>query len=288
MANAISTVTKYLPYLDQVYAYASRSSVLDSPAEMVRQTEDAKTILVAKTSMAGLGDYDRNSGFKTGDVSLTWESHTLTKDRGRSFMIDAMDNVETLGTAFGTLASEFIRTKVVPEIDAYRFAAYAAKSGHTVAGADLTAADVVEAIDEGMTAMKEAEIDLTGSFLFATPTLISAIKQSDKFTRPLEPGQNPNRNIGAYDELTLIEGPQSRFYTAVTLGEDGFTTGGKAINFMIVQPNAVLQVMKHAKLRVFDPDTNQSADAYKVDYRVYHDAWALENKVKGIYAHTKA
>ena len=288
MANAITTITKYLPYLDQVYAYTSRSAVLDSPAEMVRQTEDAKTVLVAKTSMTGLGDYDRNSGFKNGDVSLTWESHTLTKDRGRSFMIDAMDNVETLGTAFGTLASEFIRTKVVPELDAYRFATYATKSGHSVTGATLTGADVVEAIDEGMTAMKEAEIDLTGSFLFATPTLITAIKQSDKFSRSLDPGQSPNRNMGSYDELTLVEVPQTRFHTSVTLGEDGFVAGGKEINFMIVQPAAVLQIMKHAKLRVFDPDTNQQADAYKVDYRVYHDAWVLDNKVKGIYAHTKA
>ena len=52
-------------------------------------------------------------------------------------------------------------------------------------------------------------------------------------------------------------------------------------------PGAVVQLTKHAKMRVFDPDTNQSADAYKVDYRIYHDAWVLENKLPGIYCHTK-
>ena len=50
-------------------------------------------------------------------------------DRGRKFSVDAMDNEETAGLAFGKLASEFIRTKAVPEMDAVRFASYAAING---------------------------------------------------------------------------------------------------------------------------------------------------------------
>lgn len=298
MANSIQLVSKYLPYLDQVYAYASRSAILDTAGDLVKQTADAKTVLIAKTSMQGLGNYDRNGekGFVKGDVSLTWESHTLTQDRGRSFQIDAMDDAETLGTAFGTLASEFLRTKVAPEIDAVRFSKYAEKAGHSATGT-LNKADVTDAIDEGMTAMKEAEVDLNGGVLFVTPTLYTAIKQSDKFTRPLAPSENPNRNFGMYDELLVVEVPQTRFIKGLTLN-DGKTSGQEAggyakaaegadINFLIVSPSAVVQLTKHAKMRVFDPDTNQDADAYKVDYRIYHDAWVLENKVKGIYAHTK-
>ena len=296
MANSITTVSKYLPYLDQVYAYASRSAVLDAPADLVRQTADAKTFLVAKTAMQGLGNYSRTDGFVNGDVTLTWESKTLTHDRGRSFSIDAMDDLETLGVAFGTLASEFIRTKVVPEVDAIRFNTYASASGYTPAAAALDASTIVDAIDAGMTAMKESEVDLTGAYLFITPTLYGAIKSSSKFSRSLSPGENPNRNFGTYDELTVIEVPQSRFYKGITLN-DGKTSGqtdggfvktastGKDINFMIVHPAAVLQIAKHAKLRVFDPDTNQQSDAYKVDYRIYHDAWAMDNKLDGIYAH---
>lgn len=299
MSNAIATVSKYLPYLDQVYSYASRSAILDTAGDLIKETADAKTVLIAKTSMSGLGNYDRNGekGFVTGDVSLTWESHTLTQDRGRSFQIDAMDDQETLGTAFGTLAGEFLRTKVAPEIDAVRFNKYAANSGYAVDGATLTAADIVQAIDEGVTKMKENEVDLTGAVLFITPTLFTAIKQSDKFTRPLTPGENPNRNFGMYDELLVVEVPQTRFYKGIDLN-DGKTGGqeaggykkaadGKDINFMIVAPSAVVQLTKHAKMRVFDPDTNQSADAYKIDYRIYHDAWVLENRLPGIYAHTK-
>lgn len=297
--NAIQTVSKYLPYLDQVYAYASRSAILDTAGDLVRQTADAKTVLIAKTSMEGLGDYDRNGekGFVNGNVSLTWESHTLTNDRGRSFQIDAMDDAETMGVAFGTLASEFLRTKVAPEIDAVRFSNYALKAGLSAKGA-ITKDNAVETIDAAMTEMKENEVDLTGAVLFLTPTIFGAVKQSDKFTRPLTPGENPNRNFGYYDELLIVEVPQSRFYKGIELS-DGKTSGqeaggydmaadGAEINFMIVTPAAVIQLTKHAKMRVFDPDTNQAADAYKIDYRIYHDAWVLDNKVKGIYAHTKA
>ena len=38
MPNAINLVSKYLPYLDQVYAYASRSAILDTAGELVRET----------------------------------------------------------------------------------------------------------------------------------------------------------------------------------------------------------------------------------------------------------
>ena len=80
MANSITAITKYIPYLDEVYKVSSRSSVLDTPAEMVRETMDAKTVMVAKTSMSGLGNYDKNSGYIDGDVTLTWESHTFEVD----------------------------------------------------------------------------------------------------------------------------------------------------------------------------------------------------------------
>ena len=299
MSNAINLVSKYLPYLDQVYAYASRSAILDTAGDLVRETADAKTVLIAKTSMQGLGDYDRagEKGFVNGDVSLTWESHTLTNDRGRSFQIDAMDDAETMGVAFGTLASEFLRTKVAPEIDAVRFSNYALKAGLSKSGA-ISKDNVIDEIDAAVTEMKENEVDLTGAVLFLTPTVYTAVKQSDKFSRPLTPGENPNRNFGMYDgELLIVEVPQSRFYTAVdTLsGKEEQAAGGfakaegaKDINFMIVDRASVIQLIKHGKIRVFDPDTNQSADAYKVDYRIYHDAWVLDNKKNGIYCHTKA
>ena len=296
MANAITTITKYLPLLDQVYAFASASAILDTPNALVRETADAKTVLIAETSMNGLGDYSRSDGFVSGDLTLTWRPYTFEYDRGRTFQIDAMDDAETMGLAFGSLASEFMRIKVTPEIDAIRFAKYATNAGTTVSAA-LTNKTTIPAISTAEVAMEEKEVSLANCVLFMTPTVYGYVKDdTDHFQRTLVPSENPNRNFGSFDEMPIAKVPQTRFYTAVkTLsGKDdgaagGYVKGDNAldINFMIIDRASVIQLIKHGKIRVFDPDTNQSADAYKVDYRVYHDAWVLNNKKNGIYCHTK-
>lgn len=296
MANAITLISKYLPLLDQVYAFASCSAILDTPNALVRETADAKTVLIAETSMSGLGDYSRAEGFVSGDLTLEWKAYTFEHDRGRTFQIDAMDDAETMGLAFGSLASEFIRIKVTPEIDAVRFAKYATNAGTTVA-ADLTNKTTVPAISAAEVVMEEKEVSLANCVLFVTPTCYGYVKDdTEHFQRTLVPSENPNRNFGSFDDMPIAKVPQKRFYTAVTLS-DGKTNaaggyakaeGAKDINFMIIDRASVIQLIKHGKIRVFDPDTNQSADAYKVDYRVYHDAWVLNNKKDGIYCHTKA
>ena len=300
MANAITTITKYLPLLDQVYAFASVSAILDTPNALVRETADAKTVLIAETSMSGLGDYSRADGFVSGDLTLTWKPYTFEYDRGRTFQIDAMDDAETMGLAFGSLASEFVRVKVTPEIDAVRFAKYATnavEAGNT-AEAVLTNKTTIPAISTAEVAMEEKEVSLANCVIFMTPTVYGYVKDdTDHFQRTLVPSENPNRNFGSFDEMPIAKVPQTRFYTAVTLnnGKDAQAAGGyvkaegaKDINFMIIDRASVIQLIKHGKIRVFDPDTNQSADAYKVDYRIYHDAWVLANKVNGIYCHTKS
>ena len=294
--NAIQTITKYLPLLDQVYAVASVSAILDTPNALVRETADAKTVLIAQTSMSGLGDYSRADGFVAGDLTLTWKPYTFEYDRGRTFQIDAMDDMETMGLAFGSLAGEFVRVKVTPEIDAIRFAKYATNAGTTVS-ATLTNKTTVSAIATAEVDMEEKEVSLANCVLFMTPTVYGYVKDdTEHFQRTLVPSENPNRNFGSFDEMPIAKVPQSRFYTAVdTLsGKEGEAAGGfvkaegaKDINFMIIDRASVIQLIKHGKIRVFDPDTNQSADAYKVDYRIYHDAWVLDNKKNGIYCHTK-
>lgn len=78
--------------------------------------------------------------------------------------------------------------------------------------------------------------------------------------------------------MRVIRVPKGRFNTAITLLDGtsaGETSGGFTvpastsypINFMIVHPSAVLQVVKHVAPRIFSPQVNQLADAWKFDYR---------------------
>ena len=114
-ANNIALAQRYLPMLDEVYKDSSRTVVLDNPNV---QFVGGNAVKVYKTSMDGLADYSRNGGYVNGAVNGAWETMTLSQDRGRSFQIDRMDNEESLDLAFGTLAGEFIRRKVTPEVDA--------------------------------------------------------------------------------------------------------------------------------------------------------------------------
>ena len=296
MANSIALAQTYLPLLDEVYKASSKTAVLDATqVEIV----NGNTIKVFKTSMDGLGNYNRNTGFANGDVTGTWETMTLSKDRGRSFIVDRMDNEETVGMAFGTLAGEFIRTKVAPEIDAYTFAKIAGTNGILSANADVTVGttDVPNLIDTAEMQMNEAEVPGEGRILFISETAYAGLRA--KIVRTVQNDVTGiNKDVETYNGMRVIRVPQSRFYTDISL-YDGTTAGqtaggfvgvkgGYKINFMIVHPSAVNKVVKHVLPRIFTPEQYQNADAWKFDYRIYHDTFVYENKTNGIYLHRGA
>lgn len=287
MANSIALFKKYIDLLDEVYKASAKTSVLDINGALVQAGANANEIIIPKISMDGLADYSRNSGYVNGDVSLTNETVKFNYDRGRKFTVDAMDNEETAGLAFGKLSGEFIRTKVVPEMDAVRFATYAGISGIGSASAALTSGEsVLAAINTANTALDEAEVPADGRYLFITPTL-----------------KNLAENVDTYKSKAMmskfagvIDVPQSRFYTVVDL-YDGTTpsetaggyvkdaSSGKNINFMIIHKDAVIQYSKHTVNKIFTPEENQNSDGYIFCYRAYGLTDAYENKAAGIYLH---
>lgn len=296
MANTIALAQTYLPMLDEVYAVSSRTALLDATKVDIL---NGNTIKVFKTSMDGLGNYDRNDGYTKGDVTGTWETLTLSKDRGRSFQVDRMDNEETLDMAFGTLAGEFIRTKVAPEIDAYTFAKIAGTKNILNANADIEVGttDVPKLINAAEAEMNEAEVPTEGRILFISETAYAGLRE--KIVRSVSnEAVGINHDVEMYDGMVVVRVPQSRFYTAITMHDgksSGQTAGGYVgakggykINFMIVHPSALTKVVKHAQPRIFTPDQNLDADAWKFDYRIYHDTFVYENKVNGIYLHRGA
>lgn len=295
VGNVIGLAQKYLPILDGVYKASAKSSILDMANDRIRFS-DGNTVQIFKTSLQGLGNYSRNSGFVTGDATGSWEDFALTKDRGRGFLVDVMDNEESLGMAFGTMAGEFLRVQVAPEIDAYRFATYASVSGiSTGTAADLTSSsDLPGLISEAEYTLSEDEVPEDGRILFISENAYRYLR--DQVTRIVTNDETGiNHTIEYFDGMRIVRVPQVRFNTAITLldgitaGQEAggytITAGGYPINFMVIHPSAVIQVVKHAVPRIFSPSVNQTADAWMFQYRVYHDAFALDNKVKGIYLH---
>ena len=295
MAQSIVLATKFQPILDEIYKAASLTARMDAQTKPV-DFAGANVVKVFKTDPIGLGTYSRVSGYPAGQVVGAWETMTLSIERGRAFVIDRMDDEETLGMAFGTLASEFIRTEVAPELDAYRFAKYAGTSGiQTVEGATLDANSILTAIDAAKLALDQNEVPREGRLLYISDACLNLLE--GKVSRFLANENVVDRTVNRFDGMEVIMVPQTRFYTGVTLnagasvdagGYSKTSNTGKDVNFMIIHPSSVLQVTKHAALKVFTPEENQTTDGWLVQYRIYHDAFVYDNKVKGIYLHKKA
>lgn len=296
MANSFVLAQTYKPLLDEIYKANAKTSILDSQNISI---DNGNTVKIYKTSMQGLGNYSRNSGFVDGDVTGNWETLTLTQDRGRSFMVDAMDDEETIGMAFGTLVGEFMRTQAVPETDAYTFAKLAGATGISSANADITVGttDIPALIDAAELKMNEDEVPTEGRILFISETAYAGLRS--KVTREVMDGDtNVNNHILMYNDMRIVRVPQGRFFTKITLksGASGQTDGGYVgtastgykINFMIVHPSAVWKCVKHVVPRIFTPAENQKADAYMFQYRQYYDCGVYENKAAGIYLHRGA
>lgn len=286
MANTIQKFKKYVVgLLDEVYKNASKTAILDGAPELASQGANADELIIPKIDMDGLGDYDRNSGYTQGDVTFTNETVKCNFDRGRMFTVDNVDNMDTAGMAFGRLSGEFIRTKVVPELDAFRFATYAATPGADITAHSGSYADgeaVRKAIAAKNDAMTDAEVPAEGSVLFINPVLNGMIRDMDT---------TKSKELLA-KFAAVVEVPQARFYTAIEQ-LDGKSEGQKKggfkkadsgfnLNFLIVEKSAVIQYQKHVAPKTVTPEQNQDADAYKFGYRNVGIADTYENKAAGI------
>ena len=288
MANSIEYAKKFLPVIDAIYKSESVTEGMD--AATLLDFTGVNEVKVLKVTTTGLGDYSRENGYPKGDVTASWETMKLTEERGKEFSIDRMDNEETLGLAFGTVTGNFMREHVVPELDAFRFARYASAEGISKAQAAVLDKDtILEAIDEAVRQMDEDEVPAQGRRLYINSDLKPILNSA--LNRQWGSDSTVNTVLSGYNDMPIIYVPKSRFYTKIQLNDGtsnwGYTKAeeGKSINFMIVYPGAVLQVKKFALPKIFTPDENQEKDAWKFQFRLYHDAFVYENKAKGIYLH---
>lgn len=260
-----------------------------------------KTVLIPEMSFSGLGNYDRDSGFVSGTVSVTSEPYTLSMDRGRSFQLDREDNDETgIADLAGQVMGEFVRTQVVPEIDAYvlsKLGGFAATKEQTVTG--TPASDAFEMLTGAIAAVQN-EVGYDEELVaFADSTMWSALQRSNDISRLLVNGNFKKgelyTQVKSLNGVSILPTPDSRMKTAyifhdgVTSGQaaGGFTAAesAKSIGLLVMPKRAASLVKKTEKVRVFDPEHNLNADAWKFDYRVYYDLFIRNNMEKAIYAY---
>ena len=144
MANKIALIEKYTrDAVVQILAAESKSRVLEADAKRINlDFAGGNIVKVLNLEFDGLSDYKRaansditaaagytefNAGDSTGrgylasDVGAEWETFQLAYHRAAQLKIDRADDEENAGLVVGYAVSEFVRTKVISEIDATRF-----------------------------------------------------------------------------------------------------------------------------------------------------------------------
>lgn len=295
--NTIAYATLFQTALDKQAVAKLTSGWMDANAGQVIYN-GGKEVKIPKINMDGLGDYSRSGGFTSGAVTLEYETRTMTMDRGRTFMIDAMDvNESNFVANASNVMGQFQATKVIPEIDAYRYskiASLAIEKGVATGGYTPDKSTILEKLKADIAAIR----DIVGGdvpLVITMSSLTSAVlDQADGITKQLSVTEfkkgDVTTKVKSLDECPIIEAPSARLKTAYTFrdgkssGQEagGFVPAGgaKDINWLITPLTAPIAVNKTDKVRIFDPAINQDADAWKLDYRKYHDLWILDEALK--------
>ncbi len=288
MANSLEFAKKFLPVLDDIYKNLSVTQGMDAGKKL--DFTGTNEVNVLKTSTTGLGDYSRTNGYPKGDITANWETLKLTEERGKELSIDRMDN-EEMANVFGIITGQFMRDWVVPEVDAFRFAKYASANGIKKATpAILTKDTIIAEIDEAVRQLNADEVPIAGRVLYINSDLQPILNNA--FARSWGSQSVVSTMLTNYNGIPIKYVPPTRFYSEIMLNDGSEDWGykksenGKNINFMLIYPEAVLQVVKLTLPKVFTPDENQYKDMWKFQFRMYHDAFVYENKAKGIYLHT--
>ncbi len=309
--NTLEFIALAMTALDQQIVAESTTGWMESNAGQVLYN-GGKEIKIPTLDMDGLADYDRDNGFTRGGVKLGYQTKTMGQDRGRTFMLDAMDVNETNFVANASaVMSEFQRQYVIPEIDAYRYSkiyALANAKSRVKEGNTLTAKTVFTALKEDIGAIQDVAGDVPLIVSLPWP-IMTMLENSSEIVKQLAVADFTQGSIKTQvrklDNAVLRPVPSVRMKTEYTFfkgaedspGEPDATdkkAGGfaakstaKDINWIITPANVPIAISKTDKLRVFDPNVNQSHDGWKIDYRKYHELWIKDNQLPAVIVNTQ-
>lgn len=268
-------VTRYLPYVDELFAQESKRNLLTNNDFTF---DGAKTVKLYKINTAEMNDYGRN-GAATGnwsrygavkDLDATTETATLTKDRSFTFVIDALDENQTGGTLAGASAlARQLREVVIPEVDTYVYGVMCAGAGHKPEAVALTKDNIYDEIITASAALDDDMVPETGRVLTVTPATFLLMKKCKDIVMETEIGEEMRIKgvIANLDGATAIKIAASRL-------PEGF-------GFMLSHKSACC-----APVQLEDYNTHINPPGINgtlVEGRIVYDAFVFDNKKKGIY-----
>ncbi len=271
---AINLVTKFIPYVDEVFTTESKK-------ELVTNTDfdwtGAHSIKIHKVNSVPMTDYDRAG---TGEnwsrygalqsVGNTIEEMILSKDRSFTFALDKLDTDETGMILNGAEAlGRQQREVIIPEIDTYVFGKMCTGAGTKVTDTTLTSTNIYNEIIKGSNVLDNAEAPETQRVLMVTPDTYLLMKQCKDITMETDIGNDMRIKgvIGNLDGMPVIKVPKARL--------------SEKFGFMIAHPCATVAPVKLTDFTIHGNPIGISGQL--VEGRIAYDAFVLDNKNKAIY-----
>jgi len=288
MANTIEYAKVFQSELDKQITEGATSGWMEDNASRVIYNGGSE-IKMPKMSLKGLAKYDRDDGYVSGAITYSYETMTMSQDRGRRFRIDALDVDESgFALAAANVAAEFQRTEVIPEIDAYRYSKLGAAASITKTYTPAKSS-VLSTLIGQISAVREAVGGDGELVVTMARSVYDMLMLSSEVTHSLDAGSfsqgDLELNVKTICGASVIPVPSSRMMSAYTFSDtDGFAADDDAvqINWIICPQRVPLAVSKTDKMRIFAPDVNQQADAWQVVYRKYHDLCITKNKMNTV------
>ena len=271
---AIDLATKFSPLVDETFTSESRTSlVTNNDYDFV----GSHSIKIYSVGTASMNDYARNT---TGlnrygtpsDLTAEATEFAMEKDRSFTFVIDAMDEDETLGALnAGTALARQISEVVIPEVDLYTYGKMVSGAGKVRYSIDLTqqgtsAYDVLTDADEYQ---DDKKVPQEGRVLICNPAFYKGLKKDERFILDSEIGQTMRiRGVVGEADGVLVQKVPSSVLPANTL-------------FILAHPVATTQAIKLAEYKIHTNAPGVSGSL--VEGRLYYTAFVRPNKKEAIY-----
>lgn len=290
--NTIENRTLFMEACDQQLIEGATSGWMEANAGQVKYT-GGDTVKIPTLSTTGLGNYDRNAGYPKGGVSVKYQTKTMTQDRGTSFLLDRIEVDESgfIATA-SSAAAVFQREHVIPEVDAYRYSKLyrlAKEKGNTKEYTPA-ASTIFSELQKDITAVRDSGAGSADLVIIMPYPVADIFDNSDKLTKHINVGQfnqgGVDIEVKTFNGIPIIRVPSDRMKTSYDFksGETEFgfapAEGAVQINWIICPRSVPIAVSKTDGVYIYDPVTTQGADAWKVEYRKFHDIWVKDEQLK--------
>ncbi len=291
--NSIENAVRYSTELDKMFAQKSATGFFADNA-LATKFVGAKTVIIPDVDFQGLADYDRDAGYTKGAITVSNTSYTMAMDRARSLQIDREDMDETgIANLAGKILGEYVRTKVVPECDAYVLS----KLGGLALGRSNIVDGDIEKPYETLCALINEVQSVVGYdeelVAFVDGYMFAAIQNSAEISKMITVSDfkqgDINLKVKSLNGVSIIPVVSERMKTAYTF--NGGNLGGfkpmataREIYMLVLPKTAAHLVKKTENMRIFTPEQNIDADAYKFDYRIYYDVFVNKSGLDAVWA----